>query len=157
MMNKDMLLHQHHQPQQVQHQQDENMSNLTSASGDQASVSSGNITEASGSNYFPHHQQQQQEQEQQQQLYVPDSQPQKKRRNQPGNPGLSEKKNNITNFLLGFGLIHYSNYLILSSSLKLWVFSQKEYSFYPFCSLYHLYSKLRKNKTKTNFEISDFF
>ncbi|XP_010487157.1 PREDICTED: protein indeterminate-domain 11-like isoform X1 [Camelina sativa] len=87
MMNKDMLLHQHHhQPQQeqVQHQQDENMSNLTSASGgDQASVSSGNITEASGSNYFPHHQQQQQ----QQQFCIPDlSQPQKKRRNQPGNP-----------------------------------------------------------------------
>ncbi|AEE75418.1 unnamed protein product [Arabidopsis thaliana] len=79
MMNKDMLLHQHQQPQQ-----DENMSNLTSASGDQASVSSGNITEASGSNYFPHHQQQQEQQ--QQQLVVPDSQTQKKRRNQPGNP-----------------------------------------------------------------------
>ncbi|XP_006296703.2 protein indeterminate-domain 11 isoform X1 [Capsella rubella] len=78
MMNKDMLLHQHHH----QPQQDENMSNLTSASGDQASVSSGNITEASGSNYFPHHQQQQQ----QEQFCLPDSQPQKKRRNQPGNP-----------------------------------------------------------------------
>ncbi|CDY37489.1 BnaC01g37430D [Brassica napus] len=50
-MNEDILLH-----QQVQ-QQEENMSNLTSASGDQASVSSGNRTE-----------------------------PQKKRRNQPGNP-----------------------------------------------------------------------
>ncbi|KAL1212047.1 Protein indeterminate-domain 11 [Cardamine amara subsp. amara] len=80
MMHKDMLLH---QPQQVHQQQEENMSNLTSASGDQASVSSGNITEASGSNYFPHHQQQQ---DQQQQFFVPDSQPQKKRRNQPGNP-----------------------------------------------------------------------
>ncbi|ESQ48615.1 hypothetical protein EUTSA_v10020544mg [Eutrema salsugineum] len=76
-MNKDMLLH-----QQVQ-QQEENMSNLTSASGDQASVSSGNRTEASGSNYFPH---QQQQLEQQQQFFVPESQPQKKRRNQPGNP-----------------------------------------------------------------------
>lgn len=79
-----MLLH-----QQVQHQE-ENMSNLTSASGDQASVSSGNRTEASGSNYFPHHQQQQQEHDQQQ-FFVPESQPQKKRRNQPGNPGLCEK------------------------------------------------------------------
>ncbi|KAJ4898059.1 Protein indeterminate-domain 11 [Raphanus sativus] len=57
------------------------MSNLTSASGDQTSVSSGNRTEASGSNYFPHHQQQEQ-----QQFFVPESQPQKKRRNQPGNP-----------------------------------------------------------------------
>jgi hypothetical protein len=91
MMNKDMLLHQHQQPQQ-----DENMSNLTSASGDQASVSSGNITEASGSNYFPHHQQQQEQQ--QQQLVVPDSQTQKKRRNQPGNPGLCEK--NTKTFML---------------------------------------------------------
>lgn len=81
-----MLLH---QPQEVHQQQEENMSNLTSASGDQASVSSGNITEASGSNYFPQHQQQQ---EQQQQFFVPDSQPQKKRRNQPGNPGSCEKK-----------------------------------------------------------------
>ncbi|XP_048595627.1 protein indeterminate-domain 11 isoform X2 [Brassica napus] len=76
MMNEDILLH-----QQVQ-QQEENMSNLTSASGDQASVSSGNRTEVSGSNYFPHHQQQ----EEQQQFSVPESQPQKKRRNQPGNP-----------------------------------------------------------------------
>uniref|UniRef100_A0A1J3JPP2 Protein indeterminate-domain 11 n=2 Tax=Noccaea caerulescens TaxID=107243 RepID=A0A1J3JPP2_NOCCA len=77
-MNKDMLLH-----QQVQ-QQEENMSNLTSASGDQASVSSGNRTEASGSSYFPHHQQQQEHE--QQQFFIPESQPQKKRRNQPGNP-----------------------------------------------------------------------
>ncbi|KAF8081437.1 hypothetical protein N665_0887s0022 [Sinapis alba] len=76
MMNEDILLH-----QQVQ-QQEENMSNLTSASGDQASVSSGTRTEVSGSNYFPHLQQQ----EEQQQLLVPESQPQKKRRNQPGNP-----------------------------------------------------------------------
>ncbi|KAJ0244800.1 hypothetical protein HA466_0183400 [Hirschfeldia incana] len=76
MMNEDILLH-----QQVQ-QPDENMSNLTSASGDQASVSSGNRTEISGSNYFPHHQQQ----EEQQQFFAPESQLQKKRRNQPGNP-----------------------------------------------------------------------
>ncbi|CDY55238.1 BnaCnng28590D [Brassica napus] len=81
MTSKDMLLH-----QQVQQQQEENMSNLTS-SGDQASVSSGNRTEASGSNFF-HHQQQQEEQ---QQFSVPESQPQKKRRNQPGNPGPYEK------------------------------------------------------------------
>ncbi|XP_018441379.1 protein indeterminate-domain 11-like isoform X1 [Raphanus sativus] len=77
MMNEDILLH-----QQVHQQQEENMSNLTSASGDQASVSSGNRTEVSGSNYFPHHHQQ----EEQQQFIVPESQPQKKRRNQPGNP-----------------------------------------------------------------------
>ncbi|KAH0927300.1 hypothetical protein HID58_019556 [Brassica napus] len=81
MTSKDMLLH-----QQVQQQQEENMSNLTS-SGDQASVSSGNRTEASGSNFF-HHQQQQEEQ---QQFFVPEPQPQKKRRNQPGNPGPCEK------------------------------------------------------------------
>ncbi|KAJ0249333.1 Protein indeterminate-domain 11 [Hirschfeldia incana] len=77
MMSKDILLH-----QQVQQQQEENMSNLTSASGDQTSVSSGNRTEVSGSNYFPHQQQQQK----QQQFLVPESQPQRKRRNQPGNP-----------------------------------------------------------------------
>ncbi|KAL0717169.1 hypothetical protein Bca4012_066491 [Brassica carinata] len=68
--------------QQVQQQEEENMSNLTSASGDQASVSSGTRTEASGSNYFSNHQQQQG----QHQLIIPQSQPQKKRRNQPGNP-----------------------------------------------------------------------
>ncbi|CAH8369980.1 unnamed protein product [Eruca vesicaria subsp. sativa] len=68
--------------QQVHQQQQENMSNLTSAYGDQASVSSGTRTEASGSSYFTNHQQQQE----QQQLIVPESQPQKRRRNQPGNP-----------------------------------------------------------------------
>lgn len=72
-MSKDMLLH-----QQVQQQQEENMSNLTS-SGDQASVSSGNRTEASGSNFF--------HQQEQQQFFVPEPQPQKKKRSQPGNPG----------------------------------------------------------------------
>ncbi|KAG2328117.1 hypothetical protein Bca4012_037155 [Brassica carinata] len=54
------------------------MSNLTSASGDQASVFSGNRTETSGSNF--HYNQQQQEQ-----CFVPQSS-QKKKRNQPGNP-----------------------------------------------------------------------
>ncbi|KAF8096614.1 hypothetical protein N665_0305s0036 [Sinapis alba] len=53
------------------------MSNLTS-SGDQASVSSGNRTEASDSNFL--------HQQEQQRLFVPEPQPQKKRRNQPGNP-----------------------------------------------------------------------
>ncbi|KAJ0250512.1 hypothetical protein HA466_0138350 [Hirschfeldia incana] len=72
MMNKDMLFH--HQQQQGE----ENMSNLTSASGDQASVSSGNRTEISGSNF--HYNQQQQEQ-----CFVTQSS-QKKKRNQPGNP-----------------------------------------------------------------------
>lgn len=70
-MNKDMSLH--HQQQQVE----ENMSNLTSASGDQASVS-----ETSGSNFHynvnPNMQQEQ--------SFAPQSS-QKKKRNQPGNPG----------------------------------------------------------------------
>ncbi|CAH2033496.1 unnamed protein product [Thlaspi arvense] len=74
MMNKDMLLH--HQ-QQVE----ENMSNLTSASGDQASVSSGNRTETSGSNFHYNINPNQQ----QEQCFVPQSS-QKKKRNQPGNP-----------------------------------------------------------------------
>ncbi|ESQ29975.1 hypothetical protein EUTSA_v10011450mg [Eutrema salsugineum] len=74
MMNKDMWLH--HQ-QQVE----ENMSNLTSASGDQASVSSGNRTETSGSNFHYNINPNQQ----QEQCFVPQSS-QKKKRNQPGNP-----------------------------------------------------------------------
>ncbi|XVF74401.1 hypothetical protein PTKIN_Ptkin13bG0107700 [Pterospermum kingtungense] len=69
-----------HQKQQQQQQQalEENMSNLTSASGDQASVSSGNRTEA-GTNYT-------------QQYFTSSTtaptqtQPVKKKRNQPGNP-----------------------------------------------------------------------
>ncbi|XP_018451546.1 protein indeterminate-domain 7 isoform X1 [Raphanus sativus] len=73
MMNKDMLFH--HQQQQVE----ENMSNLTSASGDQASVSSGNRTETSGSNFQYNINPNQQQEEQ-----CPA--PQKKKRNQPGNP-----------------------------------------------------------------------
>ncbi|CAN8259443.1 unnamed protein product [Cochlearia groenlandica] len=78
-MNKDMLLY--------QQQDQENMSNLTSASGEQAaSVSSGNRTEPSGSNYFMLHQQQQQQEQEQEHMFVQESQPQKKRRNQPGNP-----------------------------------------------------------------------
>ncbi|CAH8380932.1 unnamed protein product [Eruca vesicaria subsp. sativa] len=76
MMNKDMLFH--HQQQQVE----ENMSNLTSASGDQASVSSGNRTETSGSNF---HYNINPNQQQEEQCLVPQSS-QKKKRNQPGNP-----------------------------------------------------------------------
>lgn len=71
MMNRDMIFH-HQQQQQVE----ENMSNLTSASGDQASVSSGNRTETSGSNVN----------QQQEQCFVPQSSL-KRKRNQPGNPG----------------------------------------------------------------------
>ncbi|XP_010552210.1 PREDICTED: protein indeterminate-domain 11-like [Tarenaya hassleriana] len=84
MMNEDMPFHQHHRQQQ-QVIAEENMSNLTSASGDhQASVSSGNRTEANGSNFVN-------QQQQQQQCFVPQlqaqsSQPPKKKRNQPGNP-----------------------------------------------------------------------
>lgn len=141
-MNNDMLLHQ----QVQQQQQEENMSNLTSASGDQASVSSGNRTEASGSNYF------QQQQEQQQQFFVPESQPQKKRRNQPGNPGLCEKKmvkeEKYNFFFLGFGLIHYSNYLIQSSSWKIMSLLPKRIFFLPFCSRYHLYFYTKEKKKK---------
>ncbi|KAJ4882022.1 Protein indeterminate-domain 7 [Raphanus sativus] len=55
------------------------MSNLTSASGDQASVSSGNRTETSGSNFQYNINPNQQQEEQ-----CPA--PQKKKRNQPGNP-----------------------------------------------------------------------
>lgn len=57
---------------------EENMSNLTSASGE-ASVSSGNIRAESGS-IFPH------------QYFAPDQTQQavKKKRNLPGNPGLSQ-------------------------------------------------------------------
>lgn len=73
-MNRDKIYH--HQQQQVE----ENMSNLTSASGDQASVSSGNRTETSGSNIHPNTQQQEQYFVQQSSL--------KRKRNQPGNPGL---------------------------------------------------------------------
>lgn len=73
MMNRDILFH-----QQQQQQMEENMSNLTSASGDQASVSSGNRTETSGSNINQHHQEQ---------CFVPQSSL-KRKRNQPGNPGL---------------------------------------------------------------------
>jgi transposase-like protein len=71
MMNRDILFH-----QQQQQQMEENMSNLTSASGDQASVSSGNRTETSGSNINQHHQEQ---------CFVPQSSL-KRKRNQPGNP-----------------------------------------------------------------------
>ncbi|XP_010542422.1 PREDICTED: protein indeterminate-domain 11-like isoform X1 [Tarenaya hassleriana] len=83
MMNKDMLFHHQQQQQQQQVIAEENMSNLTSASGDQASVSSGNRSEASGSNFVIN--------PQQQQYFVlqPEaqtSQPPKKKRNQPGNP-----------------------------------------------------------------------
>ncbi|KAF8092073.1 hypothetical protein N665_0424s0008 [Sinapis alba] len=76
MMNKDLLFHQ--QQQQVE----ENMSNLTSASGDQASVSSGNRTETSGSNF---HYNINPNQQQEEQCLVPQPS-QKKKRNQPGNP-----------------------------------------------------------------------
>lgn len=69
-MNKDMSLH--HQ-QQVE----ENMSNLTSASGDQASVS-----ETSGSNFHYNVNPTMQ----QEQSFAGQSS-QKKKRNQPGNPG----------------------------------------------------------------------
>ncbi|KAL1218947.1 Protein indeterminate-domain 7 [Cardamine amara subsp. amara] len=70
-MNRDMLYH--------HHQQEENMSNLTSAaSGDQASVSSGNRTETSGSNIHLNNQQQEH-------CFVQQSS-QKRKRNQPGNP-----------------------------------------------------------------------
>lgn len=59
---------------------EENMSNLTSASGE-ASVSSGNRTEIGTSSSYP--------QVQQQYLVPPtQSQPMKKKRNLPGNPGL---------------------------------------------------------------------
>ncbi|XP_058743518.1 protein indeterminate-domain 11-like [Vicia villosa] len=70
---------------------EENMSNLTSASGE-ASASSGNKTEfGTSSSYQQQHQQQQQQQHhQQQQHLVPQtqtqSQPMKKKRNLPGNP-----------------------------------------------------------------------
>ncbi|XP_010462351.1 PREDICTED: protein indeterminate-domain 7 isoform X1 [Camelina sativa] len=73
MMNRDMIFHHQQQQQQVE----ENMSNLTSASGDQASVSSGNRTETSGS-YIN-------QQQQQEQCFVPQSSL-KRKRNQPGNP-----------------------------------------------------------------------
>ncbi|CDY70142.1 BnaCnng66930D, partial [Brassica napus] len=76
MMNKDMLYH--HQQQQVE----ENMSNLTSASGDRASVSSGNRTETSGSNF---HYNTNPNQQQEEQCLAPQPS-QKKKRNQPGNP-----------------------------------------------------------------------
>lgn len=65
---------------QQQQQVDENMSNLTSASGDQASVSSGNRSTEIGSSNFS-------------QQYFPPPPPQansqgvKRKRNQPGNPG----------------------------------------------------------------------
>ncbi|CAL9218956.1 unnamed protein product [Arabidopsis halleri] len=71
MRNRDMLFHHQQQQQQVE----ENMSNLTSASGDQASVSSGNRTETSGSNIN----------QRQEQCFVPQSSL-KRKRNQPGNP-----------------------------------------------------------------------
>ncbi|KAF8092074.1 hypothetical protein N665_0424s0008 [Sinapis alba] len=58
------------------------MSNLTSASGDQASVSSGNRTETSGSNF---HYNINPNQQQEEQCLVPQPS-QKKKRNQPGNP-----------------------------------------------------------------------
>lgn len=59
---------------------EENMSNLTSASGE-ASASSGNRTEIGTSSSYP--------QVQQQYLVPPtQSQPMKKKRNLPGNPGL---------------------------------------------------------------------
>ncbi|CAN6989474.1 unnamed protein product [Brassica oleracea var. botrytis] len=76
MMNKDMLYH--HQQLQVE----ENMSNLTSASGDHASVSSGNRTETSGSNF---HYNTNPNQQQEEQCLAPQPS-QKKKRNQPGNP-----------------------------------------------------------------------
>ena len=64
---------------------EENMSNLTSASGE-ASVSSGNRTEIGTGSSYP------QTQQVQQQYLVPptqsQTQPMKKKRNLPGNPGL---------------------------------------------------------------------
>ncbi|KAJ0249925.1 Protein indeterminate-domain 7 [Hirschfeldia incana] len=77
MINKDLLFH--HKQQQLE----ENMSNLTSASGDQASVSSGNRTETSGSNF--HYNINPNQQQEEQCLVVPQPS-QKKKRNQPGNP-----------------------------------------------------------------------
>ncbi|CAH8359109.1 unnamed protein product [Eruca vesicaria subsp. sativa] len=68
----------HHHQQQVE----ENMSNLASASGDQASVSSGNRTETSGSTF---HYTINPNQQQHEEFCAPQSS-QKKKRNQPGNP-----------------------------------------------------------------------
>lgn len=62
------------QQQQQQQAVDENMSNLTSASGEAASVSSGNRTEI-GTNYPQYF------------APPPQTQPLKRKRNLPGNPG----------------------------------------------------------------------
>ena len=75
MSKKKMMLF---QQQQQQSRVDENMSNLTSASGEASVSSSGNRAEI-GINNFP------------QQYFAsptaPQSQPPKKKRNLPGNPG----------------------------------------------------------------------
>ncbi|KAG2292262.1 hypothetical protein Bca52824_038931 [Brassica carinata] len=70
----------HHQQQQVE----ENMSNLTSASGDRASVSSGNRTETSGSNF---HYNTNPNQQQEEQCLAP--QPSQRRRET--NPAIQSK------------------------------------------------------------------
>lgn len=92
------LLFQQQQQQQQQHQHqavDENMSNLTSASGE-ASVSSGNRTEI-GTNYP--------------QYFAPppqSSQPPKKKRNLPGNPG--KQIINITRILIIIFCIWFTDF-----------------------------------------------
>lgn len=64
--------------QQQQQVLEENMSNLTSQSGTEASVSSGNIRAETAANNFSH---------QQQFFASPPQPPPKKKRNLPGNPG----------------------------------------------------------------------
>lgn len=70
--------------QQQQRVVDENMSNLTSASGEASVSSSGNRAEI-GTNNFP------------QQYFAspPQSQPPKKKRNLPGNPGENIKNHSF--------------------------------------------------------------
>ena len=80
--------------QQQQQQADENMSNLTSASGDQASVSSGTRNEI-GYNFAPHQPQTQSQP------------PPKKKRNLPGHPG-NKKKNFLTKTHKSFSLFFES-------------------------------------------------
>jgi len=97
--------------QQQQQVVEENMSNLTSASGE-ASVSSGNRTEIGTNSSYP--------QVQQQYLVPQTQQPIKRKRNLPGNPGL------FSSFFFKFFIfiIFFSFFCFVLITCYLWVIFQ---------------------------------